>query len=346
MRLRLTAALLALLLTSCSGVSLRVDELLSPPRLTAEQSAIYDAIETAVGTDSFKLKYPRRGDYLSACVLTDLDRDGTDEAIAFYELTVNGVTSAWMSILVQKDGVWKSRQELPGEGAEIDFIDFAPVDRADHNNIIVGWIVAGQESMLCKVYDYDETVSLQYEGNYNECLIQDVDRNGLSEIVLCTVGGSRTPVMSLVKYRSGRIVRTSEVQMPSSMTGYAQLVCGQLTSGLTAICADIYLGNDGMTTRIAALDTQKSSRSCPARNSAFTNPLIAPPPPSTAEISTRTGRLICRWCAECPAMKNPTSGTPSISPSIKVLSTAACKRLPQWRSIFRTATVLSSRKAG
>ena len=259
MRLRLTAALLVLLLlTSCSGVSLRVDELHSPPRLTAEQSAIYDAIETAVGTDSFKLKYPRRGDYLSACVLTDLDRDGTDEAIAFYELTVNGVTSAWMSILVQKDGIWKSRQELPGEGAEIDFIDFAPVDRADHNNIIVGWIVAGQESMLCKVYDYDETVSLQYEGNYNECLIQDVDRNGLSEIVLCTVGGSRTPVMSLVKYRSGRIVRTSEVQMPSSMTGYAQLVCGQLTSGLTAICADLYLGNDEMTTRIAALDTQKS----------------------------------------------------------------------------------------
>ena len=107
MKPRLIAALIALLLLpSCSGLSLRVDELLSPPRLTAEQSAIYDAIETAVGTDSFQLKYPRRGDYLSACVLTDLDQDGVDEAIAFYELTVNGVTSAWMNILVQKDGVW------------------------------------------------------------------------------------------------------------------------------------------------------------------------------------------------------------------------------------------------
>ncbi len=260
MRFRLTAALLALLLlTSCNGVSMGVEELLSPPRLTAEQSAIYDAIETAVGTDSFKLKYPRRGNYLSACVLTDLDRDGIDEAIAFYELTVNGVTSAWMSILVQKDGAWKSRQELPGEGAEIDFIDFAPIDSADHNNIVVGWIVAGQENMLCKIYSYDETVSLQYEGSYNEFLIQDVDRNGLSEVVLCTAGGgSRAAVMSLVKYRSGRIVRTSEVQMPSAMTGYAQLVCGQLTSGLTAIFADIYLGNDEVTTRIAALDAKKS----------------------------------------------------------------------------------------
>lgn len=38
-------------------------------------------------------------------------------------------------------------------------------------------------------------------------------------------------------------------------------------------------------------------------------------------------------------MKNPTRGMPSISPSIKVLSTAAWKQLPQWRSIFRTATV-------
>ena len=259
MKPRLIAALIALLLLpSCSGLSLRVDELLSPPRLTAEQSAIYDAIETAVGTDSFKLKYPRRGDYLSACVLTDLDQDGVDEAIAFYELTVNGVTSAWMNILVQKDGVWKSRQELPGEGAEIDFIDFAPVESSDHNNIIVGWIVAGQESMLCKIYSYGETVSLEYEGSYNECLIQDVDRNGLSEVILCTSGSSRTPLMSLIKYRSGRIVRTSEVEMPSAMTGYAQLVCGQLTSGLTAVFADVYLGNNEVTTRIASLDPQKS----------------------------------------------------------------------------------------
>ena len=68
--MRIIAVLLAMvMLCSCSGqLQFGVNELLIPPRLTEEQSAIYDAIELAVGTDAFKLKYPRRGTNLSACV--------------------------------------------------------------------------------------------------------------------------------------------------------------------------------------------------------------------------------------------------------------------------------------
>lgn len=206
--MRLLALLLSLLLLCSCGVQLGVNELLSPPRLTAQQSAIYDAIELAVGTDTFKLKYPRRGDNLSACVLDDLDRDGVAEAIVFYELTVNGVTSTWMSILVDQDGVWKSRHQLPGEGGEIDFISFAPIEDAARDNIIVGWSVAGQDNLLCKVYSYaDAGTTVSYEGNYNEILLYDVNGNGLNEMILCTKNLTKSAVMSLVKYRSGRIVR-------------------------------------------------------------------------------------------------------------------------------------------
>lgn len=258
--MRLFALLLSLLLfCSCGGVQLGVNELLSPPRLTAQQSAIYDAIELAVGTDTFKLKYPRRGDNLSACVFDDLDKDGKDEAIVFYELTVNGVTSAWMSILIEQDGVWKSRHQLPGEGGEIDFISFASIENTGRDNIIVGWSVAGQDNLLCKVYSYsDEGTTVSYEGSYNEILLCDVDDNGLNEMILCTKNITKSAVMSLVKYRSGRIVRTSEVKMPTSMTDYAKISCGKLTTGLTAVFADIYLGTDEMTTKIAAVDDKKS----------------------------------------------------------------------------------------
>lgn len=258
--MRLFALLLSvLLLSACSGVQLGVSELLEPPRLTAQQSAIYDAVELAVGTNTFKLRYPRRGDNLSACVLNDLDKDGQDEAIVFYELTVNGLTSSWMSILTEEDGVWKSRYQLPGEGGEIDFVSFAPIENAERNNIIVGWTVAGKDNLLCKVYSYsNESAETRYEGSYNEILIDDVDGNGLTEMVLCTKNLTKSAVMSLIKYRSGRIVRTSEVKMPTAMTDYAKLSYGQLTTGLSAVFADIYLGSDEMTTRIAAVDDQKA----------------------------------------------------------------------------------------
>ncbi|MFV0497388.1 MAG: hypothetical protein ACK5L0_04335 [Candidatus Fimivivens sp.] len=258
--MRLLALLLSLLLLSaCNGVQLGINELLEPPRLTTQQSAIYDAVELAVGTDTFKLRYPRRGENLSACVLNDLDQDGQDEAIVFYELTVNGLTSSWMSILTEDDGVWKSRYQLPGEGGDIDFVSFAAIENTARNNIIVGWTVAGKNNLVCKVYAYaDESAEMRYEGNYNEILIDDVDGNGLAEMVLCTKNLTKSAVMSLIKYRSGRIVRTSEVKMPTAMTDYAKLSYGKLTSGLNAVFADIYLGADEMTTRIAVVDDQKS----------------------------------------------------------------------------------------
>lgn len=258
--MRLLALLLSLLLLSaCNGVQLGVNELLEPPRLTTQQSAIYDAVELAVGTNTFKLRYPRRGDNLSACVLDDLDKDGRDEAIVFYELTVNGLTSSWMSILTENDGVWKSRYQLPGEGGEIDFVSFAPIENAERNNIIVGWTIAGKDNLVCKVYSYsNESAETRYEGSYNEILIDDVDGNGLAEMILCTKNLTKSAVMSLIKYRSGRIVRTSEVKMPTAMTDYAKLSYGKLTTGLNAVFADIYLGSDEMTTRIAVVDDQKS----------------------------------------------------------------------------------------
>lgn len=258
--MRFLALLLSLLLLSaCDGMQLGVNELLEPPRLTAQQSAIYDAVELAVGTNTFKLRYPRRGDNLSACVLDDLDKDGRDEAIVFYELTVNGLTSSWMSILTENDGVWKSRYQLPGEGGEIDFVSFAPIEAAGCDNIIVGWTIAGKDNLLCKVYSYSaESAETRYEGNYNEILIGDVDGNGLAEMILCTKNLTKSAVMSLVKYRSGRIVRTSEVKMPTAMTDYAKLSFGKLTTGLNAVFADIYLGSDEMTTRIAVVDDKKS----------------------------------------------------------------------------------------
>lgn len=248
-----------LLLSGCNSLQFGMDDLLSPPRLSTQQTAIYDALQTAIGADSFKLKYPQRGDYLSACVLHDLDRDGKEEAIVFYERNVSGATSSWMSILVQQsDGGWKSRWQLPGEGSEIDFIAFAPLESTDRDNMIVGWSVAGEEELICRVYRTEEDISVAYEAGYNEIWIDDVDEDGLSDLLLCTNNRAKAAVISLVKYRSGRIVRTSEVRMPSMMTGYAQVTGGKLTEGFPAVFADVYLGEDKVTTILAAVDPQKS----------------------------------------------------------------------------------------
>lgn len=245
------AVVLSLFLCSCS-LQMNAADLLQPPRLTAEQSAIYDALETAVGTSSFKLKYPRRGTNLSACTLRDIDHDGVEEAIAFYELTSGGAASTWFCVLAQQNGVWKSVKQIAGEASEIDRLEFADI-LGGQDSIIVGWSAAGEENSTCIFYHYNNGQLEKYKTDfsYSEMLIDDVDNDGLQEAVLCTKGSTRTTTMALLHESGGRIVRTSTIDMPSRLTGYAQLISGSLSPGLLAVFADVTLSDGSMTTVIA-----------------------------------------------------------------------------------------------
>jgi len=145
MRKRLLAAAVSVLMLCSCSMSMSVADMLEPPRMTEQQSAIYDALETAIGTDSFKLKYPRSGKNLSACTLQDLDGDGKEEAVVFYELESGGSTATWISILTQQDGGWKSVKQISGEAGEIDRLDFASI-LGKTKTVLVGWTATGEEN--------------------------------------------------------------------------------------------------------------------------------------------------------------------------------------------------------
>ena len=254
---RVAAMFLAVLMLSGCSVQRGVEELLSPPRLTAEQSAIYDALESALGTSSFKFKYPRRGEHLSACILRDLDHDGKKEALAFYELAVGGISSTWMSILVQQDGVWRSTRQIPGAGSDIDLVSFSSITGQTADNVIVGWSGAGQEETALVVYSYDGArIERLHNGSfaYSEMLLVDVDKNGTFEMVLCTKGGDQSPAMRLMRYRAGRLDVVGEVLLSSGIKQYIRLQYGQLTAGLSAVFADVLMEGDTVETQIAAVE--------------------------------------------------------------------------------------------
>ena len=77
------ALLMTVLLTGCSmGVS--VENLLTPPKLDAQQNEIYQALISSSGA-AIQLKYPKSGDYRSAFVVRNIDGEESEEAFVFYE---------------------------------------------------------------------------------------------------------------------------------------------------------------------------------------------------------------------------------------------------------------------
>ena len=86
-KIRLFSVVMAVivLFTSCKGPILDVGNLLTPPVFFSEQNKIIDALKSSVGNE-IELEYPSGGDYRSAFILYDIDKDGSNEAIVFYRL--------------------------------------------------------------------------------------------------------------------------------------------------------------------------------------------------------------------------------------------------------------------
>ena len=122
MNIRKFAVLLAPLcaLSGCSfGAS--IDTLMAPPKLSVEQEQIYNALTSTTGS-AISLKYPKSGKYLSAFIIEDIDGDGSNEAVVFYERNVHSVDEnpLRINILDKENGKWTSTYDQPAEGSEIE----------------------------------------------------------------------------------------------------------------------------------------------------------------------------------------------------------------------------------
>ena len=171
------------LLTGCSGLDVSLDSLLSPPKLTEYQTAIYNALIQSTG--QVELTYPRSGDYRSAFVIYNLDDEPTSEAIVFYRTqeTPQSEGGLRMSILDQQDGQWFNLLDRPLVGREVESVSFS--DFGKGINLVVRCTLLGQTEQTVNVLDYENGVINElYLGNYVFLEPTDMDSDGYSELFL------------------------------------------------------------------------------------------------------------------------------------------------------------------
>lgn len=183
----LAVVLSASFLFSGCSVSLSVDELMRPPRLTEQQEEIHNALIEHTGNSGLKLKYPRSGDHKSAFVMYDIDSDNEEEAIVFYDGNTAGNTNAEASICVnvldKVENQWKLVSEYTYSCSDIDMLDFI------HNNdgsvsIAIGYITGLSEKML-DVYEYNTNRLEQiYQVKYTKLYVCDADLDGIDEMLV------------------------------------------------------------------------------------------------------------------------------------------------------------------
>lgn len=253
------AAALCLTLSSCSFIQPDTESLMHPPKLTALQTQIDEALKAALGTGDITLKYPISGDYRSAFVFHNLDADEQDEAIVFYQLEAGGKVTTRINLLdEQTDGSWASVFDVAGGGTDVHSIRFAPITSPVRDDIIITWNQAGKTSLTTTLYSYEtrELTSL-YSGTGDSVYTADVDGDGYWELFLLSKSGSRGPSIQLVRQEGRRVIVRSDELLNPKVTDFAAITFGKTATGEPALFIDEIIDADTTATEVVAIREKK-----------------------------------------------------------------------------------------
>lgn len=212
--------------TGCAIWSGNIDALLSPPKLSNQEEAIYQALTSSLD-GKISLKYPKTGEYLSAFIVANLDDEPSDEAMVFYEKTgfTADETSLRINILDQKDGRWTSVFDRVADGSEVETVYISKLGTSDVISIIVGYSMLQGEKQF-DIYTYDSinyTLVETLTDNYSLINVEDVDNDGYNELFTVTgnTASSYAEAKLLKLDENGQYIRT-RVAMDSNTTDYIQ----------------------------------------------------------------------------------------------------------------------------
>lgn len=230
-----------------------VDLLLSPPKLSAEQTAVYEALVRSAGKE-VKLQYPRYGEYRSAFVFADIDGDEGDEALVFYEKAgeSEGAGNVRINVIDMIDGEWRSVYDHAGVGTGIDRIIFAGIGSSERMSVIIGYtLLSGEKNAV--VYSYEDgRLFSDYSDNYSTMFILDMDRDGTDNLVLIRPGNQlKKASMSLVSrsVEDGSVAETGSIALDESAADFVNVISGYVGTETPAIFIDGLSGGQ-LTTEI------------------------------------------------------------------------------------------------
>lgn len=245
----LVAAISAATFTSCALMPGDISELQIPPKLTAEQQAIEQALEKTAG-DKLTLKYPLEGDYRSAFILRNLGNKESS-AIAFYSLS-GGESGPHIAILDKVGGKWKVTDDISSEGNEINNIEFGDFNKDGNDEIAVGWRSFNSTDITLVVYTKKGSSFTKINlGTFTEMKVLDMDSDGKKDILLLQLNSDAAKAKArLISYEGDKLTEVSNSPLDSTVTSYAGVYTVKIDNELNGVLIDGYKSDNKMITEL------------------------------------------------------------------------------------------------
>lgn len=245
-----------IVLTGCSFAT-SIDNLLTPPKLSVEQEQIYNALTDTTGS-SINLKYPKSGKYLSAFIIEDIDGDGDNESIVFYErkgLTVDENTLR-INVLDHFGDRWQSVCDTAAEGSDIEKVIISKLGENDRINIIIGSSLINNSDKSAAIYTYQNgIIEKTFSSVYSFMDVTDMDKDGLNEFLILHGSSSAPAVSAAYKLDGEGKYHEYKTELNGNFTEFDRLVYGNIGNDRTGLYIDAVSGSGFIQTDIIYMDS-------------------------------------------------------------------------------------------
>ena len=223
--------LICVMLTGCSfNLATSTSDLISAVSPFGENAEIKKALDDYLG-GGYILKNPSFGDYITSYNFYDLDNDGEDEAVAFYQ-TKDALNTVNMALIKKYDKRWQVDAVTQGLGTGAYRLDFCDINNDSSLDILVCWnSISNSTNHTFAAYEIifeDGAYSFSQIGEskvINNYTVVDFDSNGKNEILFFEIntGTKTTAKAELYDLSNNRFNLIGETKLDSRVISYTNI---------------------------------------------------------------------------------------------------------------------------
>lgn len=269
---RILFFILALLITFTSGCSYTntdIQELMMPPKVTGDEAEIQNIISESANNQSHTFKYPQRGDYRSAIIMYDIDGDGLDEAIAFYQIDFTESTDINIVIIDQKDSKWDQIAMFKVSASDVDKVSFSKLYNDNQTEVIISYKAynsSAENKVLVLSCNNNDVKALDLNYTCSDFITMDFDDDNRDEILLLSLSTqNKDAVARLMKYSdiSAKLENAGQTKLDPAITKYLSISTGLISQNQVGVILDYVSTEYHMASEIVYWDKQKQVLEAP-----------------------------------------------------------------------------------
>ncbi|MEF2967232.1 hypothetical protein V3851_15450 [Paenibacillus sp. M1] len=268
----ITAAVGGFLLMTLSGCNIIKDpkSLMETPQLTSDKESLISVINAEI--KGAQIIRPRDVSDISPIRTPDLDNDGVNEAIVFYETPDEAVRIHGM-ILERTEDTWTVQVRFDGEGQVLETFDLRDITGDGNLDIITGFSNGEEDPQKgLTVYSYNGTeVESLLSLPYNDFLIDDLNQDDRLDLTVVNLKRDQNAVVTTYQYGGETFQELSHIQLDDPIKEYYNVVSGSITPELKGIILDASFGTHYAYSHMVVMKEGKLIDLLPSQDSTFKN---------------------------------------------------------------------------